>query len=83
MPNRIQTVLKNVVLKPMHQFQGHYNILVIKEKYKALFFSFSCANLYNLQNEFKILGSSKPVHETEIPTKVLETIIDIFSPSIL
>ena len=66
-------------LKEVHKYQSHSSILAIKEKYEDLIFSFSIVSLSNLQNELKRLDSSKSVHETDIPTKVLKENMDIFS----
>ena len=59
--------------------QRHARLYEIKQKYKDLNFSFSSEGLPNLQNKLKSLGSSKSVHETDIPTKVLKENLDIFS----
>ena len=73
-------VLRTLVLKDVHNYQRRLSILAIKEKYKDLHFSFPSVSLSNLKNELKSLDSSKSVHETDIPTKVLKENVNNFSP---
>ena len=72
--------IENFVLKTVHNYQRHPNILAIKETYKDLNFSFPIVSLSNLKNELKSLDPSKSVHETEIPTKASKGSMKIFSP---
>ena len=66
--------IEDPILRAVHKYQSYSSILAIKEKYKDLNFTFSRISFWVIK---KVCNhpqppATKPVHETDIPTKVLK-----------